>query len=292
MATPEAESRHGWLIVTPAHDEAQNLAYCARALMAQDSRQIRAWVIVDDGSTDATGDIARSLEVDFPKYVIETRNSGGLIGGSAFRAWQSGVDWALGRGLHPSWLMKLDADVELSENYLRLISQALSHFDCAGGLLEGPGHQERLWHVPGPAKAYSWRGYTCLTHLPRSVGFDVIDELSIRDAGYLTTTIGQAKIRIRRAIGASQGRIHGRYRNGVVCRWTGYWWPYLLLHSLRYCFRRPRLVGGAAVVYGYLLAGHGPYPSELRARHRREQRQRLLAAVGLKVMTGRVSSVR
>jgi hypothetical protein len=101
-----------------------------------------------------------------------------------------------------------------------------------------------------------------------------MDEVAIKAAG-LRVRVLPEPFGIRRAIGASQGRLHGRRRNGQVCRWTGYSYPYFVLHVLRYLFRSPYLIGSLAMIWGYVMAGSGPYPSNLKAAHGREQRTKL-----------------
>ena len=73
--------------------------------------------------------------------------------------------------------------------------------------------------------------------------------------------------------------MHGRYRNGRMCRWTGYSFPYFLLHCARYAARRPYVVGALAMLWGYARAGRGPYATVLRRGHARMQRAKLGQAI-------------
>jgi hopene-associated glycosyltransferase HpnB len=59
-------------IVIPARDEAESIADCLRSLQAQDYRGPLRLILVDDCSTDGTGDIARGLN-DRRLTVIEGR---------------------------------------------------------------------------------------------------------------------------------------------------------------------------------------------------------------------------
>lgn len=267
------------LIVTPIHDEIANIAQLA-AQLAASSFHPALWVVVDDGSTDGG---AQTIPADLPfrTRVIERENGGGLIGGSAFTAWQHGVDHALASGEEFDAIMKLDADVDLPPEYLAAAVETLAS-DAAvglvGGVLIGKRDREQVVHVPGPVKLYSTPGYRALDVLPRLVGFDVMDELAIKDAGLRVVVRKDLPFTVRRAIGASQGLVHGRRRNGLVCRWTGYWTPYFALHALRYLFRKPYVIGSVAMVVGYARADDGPYPAHLRAAHAAEQRGKLASA--------------
>ena len=60
-----------YLVVTPARDEAENLSGLAHSLASQTWLPPLTWVIVDDGSTDGTAEVARSLELPFPVRVVQ-----------------------------------------------------------------------------------------------------------------------------------------------------------------------------------------------------------------------------
>jgi dolichol-phosphate mannosyltransferase len=266
------------LVVTPIHNEALNIVKLAEGLIAS-SRRPDMWVVVDDGSTDGGRSLLARVDLPFPLKVVQrVQNAGGLIGGSAFKAWQAGLD-SLGSSV---WdydaVMKLDADVALPVEYLARAFEAVTSdqtLGLAGGVLVGKGNTEQNLHVPGPVKMYSRAGIQALNSLPREVGFDVMDEVAIKHVGLRVLVQKDNYFGVRRSIGASQGLVHGRRRNGRVCRWTAYYPPYFFLHALRYAFRRPYLIGSFAMIYGYSTASVGPYPLELRRAHSDEQRGKL-----------------
>ena len=53
-------------VVVPARDEAEGIGACLRSLLAQDYAGLVQITLVDDGSTDGTGNIARGLSVPLP----------------------------------------------------------------------------------------------------------------------------------------------------------------------------------------------------------------------------------
>ena len=63
-----------------------------------------------------------------------------------------------------------------------------------------------------------------------------------------------------------------------MCRWTGYSFPYFLLHCARYLARKPYVVGSLAMLWGYVRAGRGPYPQRLKRAHAKLQRAKLRRA--------------
>ncbi|WP_300683259.1 glycosyltransferase [Nocardioides sp.] len=263
------------LIVTPMHDEADNVAGLVAMLRAQTFTDF-AWVVVDDGSTDST--VARLSEVDSTGLarVVSKANDGGLIGGSAYTSWRYGVTAALAERDDYTHVMKLDADVRLQPDYLDLVVPAATgSVGIAGGVIVSAGMAEQKLHVPGPVKLFTRAAYHLAEDLPAAIGNDVMDEVIVAEGGLSTLVLPEARFELSREIGASEGRVHGRYRNGRVCRWTGYDPFYFLFHAARYLGRRPRLIGTVAMLWGYLSAGPGPYPSRLKRAHARMQRTKL-----------------
>jgi hypothetical protein len=116
-------------------------------------------------------------------------------------------------------------------------------------------------------------------------GFDVMDEILCKEKGLNTQIIPAAKFTMSRQIGHSQGLLHGRFRNGLVCKWVGYAPEYFVLHAIRYLFRAPYLFGSIWMVYGYFTSGKGPYPQRLRTAHKVMQRRRLIQIIKHPVKT-------
>ncbi|MBM9461444.1 glycosyltransferase family 2 protein [Nocardioides sp. zg-536] len=268
------------LVVTPMHDEEDNVAGLCAMLRAQTFQDFD-WYVVDDGSTDETVPRLRAADVEGRARLVSKANDGGLIGGSAYTSWRYGVSAALAERDDYTHVMKLDADVRLAPDYLaRIVPQASGDVGIAGGIIVSAGMAEQKFHVPGPVKLFTRAAYHHAETLPAAIGNDVMDEVAVAEAGLRTLVDPAARFELAREIGASEGRVHGRYRNGRVCRWTGYDPLYFLLHVARYALRRPYLVGALAILWGYLRAGAGPYPATLKVAHARMQRAKLRHAVG------------
>ena len=267
------------LIVTPMHNEEANVVGLLETLAAQELQQFD-WVVVDDGSTDST--VARLTAHDTTRRarLVSKQNDGGLIGGSAYTSWRFGVSAALTERDDYTHVMKLDADVRLSPDYLaRVVPLADGDVGIAGGVIASRGMAEQKFHVPGPVKLFTREAYHLAESLPAAIGNDVMDEVAVAHGGLRTMVDPGARFTLARAIGASEGHVHGRYRNGRVCRWTGYDTIYFLAHAARYLVRKPYVVGTIAMLIGYARAGAGPYPPELKRDHRRMQRAKLRRAV-------------
>jgi glycosyltransferase involved in cell wall biosynthesis len=259
------------------HNEEANVTSVHSSLARQSLRDFE-WVVVNDGSSDGTASALQGLQSWPVPRVHERQNGGGLIGGSAYSAWRFGIERALLDVQDVTHIMKLDADVVLPENYLAQVTAAMgADVGLAGGVIVGAGMREQAHHVPGPVKLYSKVAYDALGELPSAIGFDVMDEVAIQAAGMRVVVLKEARVQLARAIGASEGSVHGRFRNGRVCRWTGYYFPYFLLHMLRYALRKPYLIGSLAMFLGYVRASEGPYPRPLKSAHSAVQKKKAAA---------------
>jgi hypothetical protein len=262
-----------WLVVTPARNEAHRLPHLARSLAEQPAGIIGHWLVVDDGSTDGTAECLPA-DLPFPVTVIPRVNDGGLARGSAFGAWRFGVDRGLALLPDATRVLKVDADVVLDRTCFAELDTA-GECGLVGAVIVGANEVLRRDYTRGPVKSYSRAAYDVVRELPTAVGFDVIDEVAVRNADMSVRLVPTAHATVTRETGSSEGLLRGRHRGGIVARWTGYHPVYVLLRLLRYVGRRPYLLGSLATAWGWATAGAGPYPRELKRALRREQSGRL-----------------
>lgn len=257
-------------------NEVLNVEPLSRALGEQSFHDFD-WYVVDDGSDDGTLEVLNRLTGVHKPTVLSKKNDGGLIAGSAFSSWRRGVEAALASGIDYTHFMKLDADVRLAPSYLDVVMDIFSQPDVglAGGIIVTPGMMEQAFQVSGPVKLYSRTGLDVVLQLPSAIGFDIMDQMILAKHGLRTVVTKSATYELVREVGMSEGEIHGRYRHGRGCRWTGYSFPYFLIRCTRYFLRRPYVIGPFAMFWGYCTAGPGPYDSELKRMHARTQHTKL-----------------
>jgi hopene-associated glycosyltransferase HpnB len=110
-------------VVVPARDEAPLIGETLRSLLAQDYAGTFRVILVDDGSTDGTGDIARAL--DDPRLTV-------LTGAPRPPGW-SGKLWAVQQGVAAAgpvdMVLLTDADIVHQPGHLRCLVAQSERFD-------------------------------------------------------------------------------------------------------------------------------------------------------------------
>lgn len=298
------------LIITPVRNEADHIEDVARALAAQ-TRRPALWVVVDDNSTDATGEIVARLatELDFMRVVatppdFTAESADRLAVAAAPRAFNFGLA-AVGAVSGFTHVGKLDGDVELSPDYFERI---LAEFDAdpelgiAGGwILE---RRDGDWrptpsapeHVRGALKLWSARCFADIGGVVERLGWDGIDETLARMHGYRTRSFPGAEARHFRETGSADGRLRGHVRWGESHWILGHGALWTTVRAAKVARIRPRGASGAAYLYGYARAAARRVPrveiDGYREFVRSEQRRRMSSALLGSARLSRAGSAR
>jgi glycosyltransferase involved in cell wall biosynthesis len=285
------------LVVSPVRDEALHIERTARAVAAQ-RRPPDLWVVIDDGSSDGTLELARELaaEIPFMRVMTAPQRSelrtarDALAVAKEARAFNHalaavGIDGYTHVG-------KLDGDVELPPEWFEELLAAFADdpsLGIAGGRLVEPTPEDewRLlripdYHVHGAVKLYGRDCFDAIGGVPERLGWDTIDETYARMRGFRTHSYASLVARHHRHWGSADGRLRGRARHGECAYIVRYPLPWILARSVKVAAAPPLGLSGAAFVYGYLRARAAGAPKvddpEFRRFVRRELRGRYLAA--------------
>ena len=112
---PPAPARWpGVVAVVPARDEADVIARSIGSLIRQDYPGDLRVIVVDDDSSDGTGDVVRGLSIE--PGGERRRHPVDLVAGKPLPAGWTGKLWAVAQGVEaagsPDWLWLTDADIE------------------------------------------------------------------------------------------------------------------------------------------------------------------------------------
>ncbi len=291
-----AHSRSGsgrartYALITPARDEAANLAALAETVVGQ-TLVPTAWVIVDDGSTDGTAQVAADLarEHSWITLVRSGREDGsvpeGRREGRDLLALQAGIRALPAR---VELVTKLDADLTLPLDYFEQIVAAFAA-DGRLGLASGTRCelQDGRWqerHLTGSAVAaqcrtYRWACWEQVQPLEPTMGWDGIDEARAVVAGWRTLVVADLRFRHHRPMGRRDGSLfRARAAEGVAAYYMGYRPSYLLLRALWHA-RRELSAFGMLWGWSTALAERRPRceDADARAYVRDQQSFRYLA---------------
>lgn len=281
-ANSPAMSRR-YVLVTPCRDEAQYARRTIESVLAQTVRPT-LWVIVNDGSTDATPQIIDEYaqKHEFIR-VIHRENRG-------FRKLGGGVIDAFNHGLESvrlddfDYVCKFDLDLDIPPQYFEKIMDRMELNPRIGTCSGKPYmqyHGRLVREVCGDEnsvgmiKFYRVECFKQIGGFVREVMWDGIDGHRCRMLGWIAGSFDDEQIRFQhlRPMGTShRSWWTGRARHGAGQYFMGTGLTYILASAAYRLFHPPYVVGGIAMVWGYLIAmlrrkpryGDGQFRSFLR----------------------------
>jgi glycosyltransferase involved in cell wall biosynthesis len=250
-----------YAIITPARDEARYIEETVKSIARQTLLPVQ-WVIVDDGSTDGTGEIVAKLSEQWPWITLRHRDNRGYrdadIG--AIGAFLEGC-----RSLHlTDWefLVNLDADLTLQPDYFERCFAEFNEdarLGIGGGSLyyfndSGAAQTEACpeFHVRGATKIYRRACWDAIGGQSKVPGWDTLDEVKAHMAGWRVRSFPHVTALHRRPTGQAGGAWRDDVKNGRSDYFLGYHPLFMLLKCARRVFTKPYVVGGVGHWCGFL----------------------------------------
>lgn len=254
-----------YLLVSPCRDEADYLQITIDTVAAQSVRPAK-WLIVDDGSTDATPRILAAAAAKYPFIQVIRRDNRG------HRSVGPGVIDALYHGLaHVNladydYVCKFDCDLEMPPRYFER-SMEMFERDPWLGTLSGKlylryGNREVLERTGdensvGPVKFYRVPCFQDIGGFVREVCWDGIDGHMCRMKGWIASSVDDPELRIvhLRQMGSSHVSLWtGRKRWGKGKYFMGSTPLYMAAVALYRMAERPYVMSGLGILWGYVKA--------------------------------------
>jgi biofilm PGA synthesis N-glycosyltransferase PgaC len=258
-----------YVIISPGRNEA---AFMRRTLDSVAAQSIRPalWVIVDDGSTDASPQILAEYAARHDWIRIVTRADRGtrVVGSGVIDAFYAGFDT-----IDPSqydYLCKLDLDLDLPPRYFEGLMQRMEADPriaaCSGkAYIRPPGDPTgALVHerhgdeaAIGASKFYRMDRFREIGGFVREVMWDGIDGHQCRRRGWVACSWDDPDLRFEhlRPMGSShKGIITGRLRHGFGQYYMGTGFVYMLANAVNRLNEKPYVTGSLAMLWGYLRA--------------------------------------
>lgn len=260
-----------YVIVTPVRDEEEHIESTIGSVLCQTIRPVK-WVIVNDGSTDRTGEIADQYATQHPWIHVVHRVNRGFrkSGGGVVEAFYDGYNSI--RSEEWDFVVKLDGDLSFAPEYFEKCFDYFSrdpelgigggdiHHDIAGQLKV---EKNPRFHVRGATKIYKKACWEAIGGLWPAPGWDTIDEVKANMLGWKTYAFQDLKLFHHRYTGMEEGLFRDKVKHGVACYVSGYHPLFVVASCVLRLTKRPRITGSIGMMYGFLKA-HVTRPSRLK----------------------------
>lgn len=273
------------------------------------------WIIVDDGSTDATPQILKQAIRNHSFIQVVTRKDRGRrsVGPGVIDAFYAGLE-AIDLDSF-DYVCKLDADLELPPRYFERLMEEMESEPCLGtvsGKVFIQDRNGRMFHETrgdensiGPSKFYRVQAFRDIGGFARHVGWDGVDGHQCRARGWIAKSIMTDELKIihQRQMGSSdRGILRGRLRGGIGLWFIGNSLIYVIARSVARLNEKPRIIGSLCTFWGYLHAmvkkqeryGDKTYRKLLRRFERRallQGKRRAIERLNYEIMTQRRRAV-
>ncbi|ACH38095.1 MAG: hypothetical protein ACD_55C00092G0002 [uncultured bacterium] len=287
--TLKPDSRCRYVLITPARNEEKYIELTIQSMIRQTVRPMK-WVIVSDGSTDRTDEIAGKYLPEHPWMELirtperESRNFGGKV-----RAFNAGYESV--RSLPFEFVGNLDADISFSPDLFEFLLGKFADnpkLGVAGAALMEKGSVVydydivNVEHVSGACQLFRRSCYEQIGGYQsiKGGGIDWTAVTTARMMGWQTRTFPENSFLHHRTMGTGKGSVLGsRFRFGKQDYYLGGHPVWEIFRGLYQMTKEPYLVGGAFLlsgyVWGWLSGTKRPISDQLVAFRRKEQMERL-----------------
>jgi glycosyltransferase involved in cell wall biosynthesis len=293
-----------YVLITPAHNEERFIAKTLDSMIAQTVLPER-WVIVDDGSTDETGEIVERYASRYPwiELVRLAQHPDRSFAGKV-HAFNAGLERV--QSLQFDVIGNLDADLSFEPDYLEFLMRKFSEdpklgvagtpfiedgYDSARDSFEGENH------VAGGCQMFRRQ---CFQEIGgyianRAGGIDWIAVTSARMKGWKTRSFAEKRFHHFRTLGtAGRGPLAALFSYGEKDYYLGgspIWQLFRVVYRIT---KKPLVLGGLALLLGYCSAAlrrmKRAVTPELMRFHRAEQIEKLKAILHSKLAFRKVDN--
>lgn len=251
-----------YYIVICAHNEELYLADTLQSVLAQ-TMQPKKILIVNDNSSDNTEAIIDEY-ISENEHILKVNRSSSTLhmpGAKVVEAFNEGYQLLDDQY---DFIVKLDADIILPENYFEKISQLINS-DSKAGILGGFAYEQDAnggWklnhpmnndHVRGAFKSYTKQCFKAIGGLKDSIGWDTVDELLAQYNDFKVITDNSLKIKHMRPLGASYNK-QARFLQGEAMYRMRYGHLISFIASLKIAWKRKKWELFVDSLKGYVQA--------------------------------------
>ncbi len=256
-----------YVLISPCRDEAEYIEFTLKSVVTQ-SIPPKLWLIVDDGSTDATPEIIKKYQqqYDFIKVLPKPDRGERKVGPGVIEAFYFGYDTLNIDDF--DYLCKLDMDLELPPRYFEILMERMEAEPrlgtCSGKPCEKNAETGQLTPEKrgdetsvGMSKFYRTSCFKDIGGFVHEVMWDGIDSHKCRQLGWISCAYNDLELQFAhlRQMGSSQKGIYtGRIRHGFGQYFMGTGLLYMLASTLYRLNEKPVVLGSLASLWGYLTS--------------------------------------
>jgi glycosyltransferase involved in cell wall biosynthesis len=279
-----------YVLITPARNEERFITKTLDSMVAQTLLPER-WIVVDDGSTDRTAEIVEKYTSRYGwiELIRRPQNLDRSFAGKV-HAFNTGLDKVQSLGFEV--VGNLDADLSFDPHYFKFLMGRFSDdpklgvagtpFTEDGGYDTARDSFEGENYVAGGCQLFRYQCYRDIGgYVPNEAGgVDWIAVMSARMKGWKVCSFPQKRFHHYRTLGtAGKSVLRASFQYGERAYYLGGSPVWHLFRCLYRIPKRPFLIGGLALLSGYVWAGirrtRRPVSPEMIRFHRREQMQKL-----------------
>ena len=255
-----------YALISPCRNEAEYMRRTLDSVVAQTVRP-DLWLIVDDGSSDATPEILAEYAAahDWIRVAEKPDRGHRAVGPGVIEAFYFGLDQIDVTAFDQ--ICKLDLDLDLPPRYFEILIQRMADNPRIGTCSGKPYYRTPAGDLKsekcgdemsvGMTKFYRTACFQDIGGFIREVMWDGIDCHKARQLGWIACSWDEPDLRFEhlRAMGSSQKNIlAGRRRHGRGQHFMGSDPLYFIATAVFRMAHRPVVIGGLSMLVGYFSA--------------------------------------
>jgi biofilm PGA synthesis N-glycosyltransferase PgaC len=253
-----------YILISPCRNESE---FMRRTLDSVASQSVppAEWIVVDDGSTDATPEILREYAARLPYLRVLSRQDRGKrsVGPGVIEAFDAGYEQI---SASYEFLCKLDMDLDLPTRYFEHLMEKMEQDPRLGSISgkayfrDAPSGNIVLENIKdhmslGMTKFYRKECFEQISGFVHEVMWDGIDCHRCRMHGWKAASFDEPELRFEhlRPMGSSQQSIYaGRKRHGYGQYFMGTSFSFVTASAFSRLLSTPRVTGSAMMWWGYV----------------------------------------
>lgn len=260
QAVPSTSANPRYVVISPVRDEAENIENTIESMLRQTITPVE-WMIVNDGSTDSTGQILDKYKSRIPWISAVHRDNRGFRepGGGVVAAFEDGYRSLTAKQW--DYIVKLDGDLTFEPQYFEKCFERFAEnpkLGVGGGTIQSLYPQGMIvekvpeFHVRGATKIYRRNCWERIGGLLKAPGWDTLDEVKANMLGWETRSFPDIVITQQRVTGGAEGQWRDSFKNGRANYICGYHPFFMVLKCMRRLFHPRHFVSAFGLMSGFI----------------------------------------